>query len=219
MLSHENIERKIVQLGRKEAGDKSSALGIQIPVNKIIGHISLGQPAEIQRLLAADVLGLIKDRLDCGFKMFERDAAWILSNLVATDPQMSSGILKDDALMKTAIYALNNGKFELKTEISYFLVNMTYCSHVKCILNMLTRNKEIFHDLLEALNAGNSAGHHGSPQFICNVLSVIGNLLNIGLNCQEDNQKYFFRSSIIKTYSNNVQSKNTILEAFLTQDN
>lgn len=109
--------------------------------------------------------------------------------------------------MKKAIYALNNGKFELKTEISYFLVNMTYCSHVKCILNMLTRNKEIFHDLLDALDAGNSAGHHGSPQFICNVLSVIGNLLNIGLNCQEENQ------------NNNVQSQNTILEAFLTQGN
>ena len=79
-------------MGRKEAGNKSRALGIQIPVNKIIGHISLGQPVEIQRLLAVDVLGLIKDRLDCGFKQFERDAAWILSNLVATDPQMSSGI-------------------------------------------------------------------------------------------------------------------------------
>jgi len=84
---------------------------------------------------------------------------------------------------------------------------MTYCSHVKCVMFMLGRNENIFHDLLAALSAGNSSGHTGSPVFICNVLTIISNLLNIGLNIQTEE------------VSTGGQSHNKILEEFLKQEN
>merc|ERR1711937_425657 len=153
------------------------------PAIRVVGNVATGSHQQTQVILACGALTHLPYFLHSKKSNLVKEACWLLSNVTAGTPDQIQAVIDAGLLSRVVELCLGGGSHMVRKEAFWTVANLAVGGHPEQI------HATVPLGLIKALVEGLS--FQGDAQLICAIMDGLGNVLKVGGDSSDGENRYF----------------------------
>jgi len=147
---------------------------IQVPAWRVIGNLLAGHTKIAEKLLENGLATLLYANLNSNNRTLRKETLWAMSNILANPPEIIQWILDVNEILPKVFFLLQNDDNTVKMEALHCLCNLTLSGTYEQVQLLLEFN--VVGVMIKLLD------HFQGANYVCLILEILTNLLQMGQN-------------------------------------